>query len=305
MRAADPFTPSALMTHDLFIGITSWNSQLFLPSCLQALQRTTKKFNTKICVLDNCSEDDSAGIARKHGAEVLVRSCTQPEALNILVNRSKAAYTLLIHADVILLNDTWFEVCRRKFGGGVVLISPEDIGCGPLTRPFGAGKPESSFMLFETKALKECRRIVWRRSKRIPIPRYEFDFSGGHVTHNIPQLLQAKGMRWHAMSVHASNREETPFFIPMEQPKVWADELGYLRYGLGNFYAIDGIVTHYHNWYDRVISTSQEKTKTKNASKEFPSDFIHQYSTRFLSDYQAEKIDLPRDLSSNRTPRAL
>jgi glycosyltransferase involved in cell wall biosynthesis len=305
MRAADPFTPSALMTHDLFIGITSWNSQLFLPACLEALRRTTKRINAKICVLDNCSEDDSAGIAKKHGAEVLVRSCTQPEALNILVKKSKSAYTLLIHADVILLNDTWFEVCHRKLGGGVVLISPEDIGCGPLTRPFGAGKPESSFMLFETKALKECRQIVWRRTKRIPVPRYEFDFSGGHVTHNIPQLLQARGMRWHPMKVHASNRDVTPFYIPMEQPKIWADELGYLRYGLGNFYSIDGIVTHYHNWYDRVISAGQEKTNTKNASKEFSADFIHQYSARFLSDFQTGKIDLPRDLSSTRTPQAL
>lgn len=293
------------MTHDLFVGITSWNSELFLPSCLQALLSTTKGIDTQICVLDNVSQDNSARIARNHGVDVLVRSCTQPEALNILIRRARATYTLLIHADVILLNSNWFNVCQGKLGGEIVLVSPEDIGCGPLTRPFGAGKPESSFMLFNTRALKMSRRIVWRKAKRIPIPHYEFDFSGGHVTHNIPQLLQARGLGWFPMNVHASNREKAPLYIPSEPPRVWSEELGLLRYGLGNFYSIDGVITHYHNWYDRVITANKKDSATKSGSKEFPADFINQYSSRFLADYQGGKIDLPLDLCSNRKPKAL
>lgn len=297
------------MTHDLFVGVTSWNSELFLPLCLQALQKTTQGINTHICVLDNVSQDGSVSIARKQGVDVVVRSCTQPEALNMLIRRSKATYTLLIHADVIMLNNSWFQLCRSKMGDGIVLVSPEDIGCGPLTRPFGAGKPESSFMLFETKALKSARRIVWRSKKRIPIPRKEFDFSGGHVTHHIPHLLQARGLSWFAMGVHASNREETSFYVPSEPAKVWSPELGHLRYGLGNFYTIDGVITHYHNWYDRVITAKTEgaatKTASKAGSKEFPGDFINQYSSRFLADYQGGNVDLPRDLYSNRKPQAL
>jgi len=293
------------MTHDLFVGITSWNSELFLPSCLQALQSTTRGIETHVCVLDNISQDDSARIARKHGVDVVVRSCTQPEALNMLIRRSKATFTLLIHADVILLNECWFQVCRSKLVGNIVLVSPEDIGCGPLTRPFGAGKPESSFMLFDTHALKSSRRVVWRRSKRIPLPRYEFDFSGGHVTHNIPLLLHGRGLNWHPMAVHASSWEEVPLYIPSEQPKIWSDELGHLRYGLGNFYTIDGVITHYHNWYDRVITASKIGAAAKGSSKEFPADFITQYSNRFLADYQEGRVDLPRDLYSKRMPKAL
>lgn len=293
------------MIHDLFVGVTSWNSELFLPLCLQALQKTTRGIDAQLCVLDNVSQDDSAAIARRQGVDVVVRSCTQPEALNMLIRRSNATYTLLIHADVIMLNDGWFSLCKSKLRGDIVLVSPEDIGCGPLTRPFGAGKPESSFMLFETKALKRSRRIVWRRKKRIPIPRREFDFSGGHVTHHIPQLLQARGLSWFPMGVHPSNREETIFYAPAERPKIWADELGHLRYGLGNFYSIDGVITHYHNWYDRVITAKANGVATKPGSKEFPADFINQYSSRFLTDYKEGRVDLPRELNSNRKPQAL
>ncbi len=43
------------MTPDLFIGITSWNSALFLPHCLEAIRATTAGVATKVVVLDNCS----------------------------------------------------------------------------------------------------------------------------------------------------------------------------------------------------------------------------------------------------------
>ncbi len=293
------------MNHDLFVGITSWNSQLFLPSCLQALKRTTRTANIQVCVLDNLSQDHSAQIARDNGADVIVRSCSQPEALNILIRRSKATYTLLIHADVIVLNNSWFQLCLSKLVDKVVLVSPEDIGCGPLTRPFGVNKPESSFMLFKTDALKNSRSLKWRKKRGIPLPRYEFDFSGGHVTHNIPQLLKTRGMSWYPMRVHPSNKGREPFYIPTVQPTIWSEELSYLQYGLGNFYSIDGIITHYHNWYDRVATSVRPQAANKPNSKEFPADFINQYSSRFLSDYHSDQVDLPDDLSTSRTPRAL
>jgi hypothetical protein len=40
-----------------------------------------------------------------------VRRCTQPEALRELVRRSRGAYTLLLHADVILLASEWLQRC--------------------------------------------------------------------------------------------------------------------------------------------------------------------------------------------------
>lgn len=291
---------------DLFVGITSWNSELFLPHCLDALRRCTPSASLRICVLDNGSSDHSAELARQRGAEVLVRACTQPEALQTLVRRSRGTYTLLLHADVILLDPHWFERCTARLTGSTVLVSPEDIGCGPLTRPFGAGMPESSFLLFRTEGLRRCRRLTWHRRHRLPIVRREFDFSGSHVTHNIPRRLAERGLSWQPMQVHVSNAETEPWFVPDQPPDLWCEELGHLRYGLGNFYGLDGQITHYHNWYDRVITPAGAAAPAAGgARRSFPPAFINAYSQRFLADLQADAVDLPRDRSGSRQPRAL
>jgi glycosyltransferase involved in cell wall biosynthesis len=265
------------MASELFIGITSWNSQMFLPTCLQAIRVTTAHLRVRVCVVENVSSDASARIAEEHGAEVISRSCTQPEALNLLLRRSREPHTLLMHADVVLLHPHWYELCQARLSPEVALVSPEDIGCGPLTRPFGVGKPESSFLFFRTEALRRCRRLVWHRRHRIPVPRLEFNFSGGHVTHN----------------------------MPAEPPPIWSEELGYLRYGLGNFYGIDDELTHHHNWYDRVGSRKPQPEGSGKLRREFPGAFIRQYSDRFQADHQADRVDLHRDLHAVRVPQAL
>ncbi len=288
---------------DLFVGITSWNSALFLPHCLASLRRTTNGLRSRLFVLDNASTDASAELARAGGAEVLVRRCTQPQALQQLVRMSTGHFTLLIHADVILLAPDWFDRCTARLRDTTVLVSPEDIGCGPLTRPFGRGMPESSFLLFDTQGLRRARRLVWHRRHRIPYPRREFDFSGGHVTHNIPRRLAERGLSWHPMNVYVSNAEPEALFTPDADVTLWSEELGHLRYGLGNFYGLDGAITHYHNWYDRMITPRPAGAEAPR--RQFPAAFINAYSQRFLADLQADRIDLPRDLNSNRQPVAL
>jgi glycosyltransferase involved in cell wall biosynthesis len=292
-------------TNSIFVGITSWNSQLFLPHCLRSLIETTKGQNVSICVLDNNSTDDSVAIAQAFGVEVIQMGCTQPQALSFLINHSKADYTLLIHSDVILVDPRWPLLCMDKIEGKVVLVSPEDIGCGPMTRPFGINKPESSFMFFNTKLIKKCRKIIMRPSRNRIFPQYEFDFNGSHVTHNIPAILSRHGYRWFAMNVLTSNFVSEPLFRPTKPPAVWSDELMYLRYGLGNFYSIDGIITHYHNWYDRISTRPHSEFNTANSKKDFPADYIKDYTSRFLSDYQKNNLDLPIDLNTRRPPKAL
>jgi hypothetical protein len=44
---------------------------------------------------------------------------------------------------------------------------------------------------------------------------------------------------------------------------------------------------------------------TSNGEREFPAAFINAYSQRFLADYQAGRVDLPRDLRTDRVPVAL
>ena len=294
-----------MTSSELFIGITSWNSELFLPHCLDALRRTTAGLSSRICVLDNGSTDRSAALARERGAEVVVRRCSQPDALNALLRRSRSPYTLLIHADVILLHPGWFELCRARFSNGVALVSPQDIGCGPLTRPFGAGKPESSFLLMHTERFRRCRRIHWRRRGRWQRPRREIDFHAPHITHHLPDELRRQGLDWVPMDVYVSNRASEPLFTPSSPPSVWSEELSYLRYGLGNFYGLDGTITHYHNWYDRIEARQKTEAAPPPGRKDFPVDFIRSYTSRLLEDYTAGRLELPTDLSTTRTPRAL
>jgi glycosyltransferase involved in cell wall biosynthesis len=293
------------LSNSIFVGITSWNSQLFLPHCLHSLIETTQGQDISICVLDNNSTDDSVAIARTFGVEVIQMGCTQPQALSYLINRSQSDYTLLIHSDVILIDPRWPLLCKDKINGTVVLVSPEDIGCGPMTRPFGLNMPESSFMFFNTKLIKKCRQLVILPTRNRFFPRFEFDFTGHHVTHNIPTILSRHGFRWFAMNVLTSNVVSEPLFRPSKPPKVWSDELMYLRYGLGNFYSIDGIITHYHNWYDRISAKSHPPVDNVDSKKDFPADFIYDYTLRFLSDYQQNKLDLPIDLNIRRPPKAL
>ena len=293
---------------DIFIGITSWNSELFLPHCLRAILRTTKSLRRRVVVLDNRSTDQSATIASQMGAEVIVRSCSQADGLNFLLRCAHSPYVLLLHADVALLSDRWFELCVEKVSSdGVALVSPEDIGCGPYSRPFGLGKPESSFLFFATKHLSRIRELRWGRWRGIPIPQFDVNFYGNHVTHDLPARLKAKNLTWCPMDVHISSEVSNPIYVPSFKPTVWSDELCYLKYGLGNFYSLDGTITHYHNWYDRVERNVElASTRTTAANGEgFPLAYIKTYTDAFLRDYANDELTLPNPAKSNRVPKAL
>ena len=198
-----------------------------------------------------------------------------------------------------MLNPSWFALCRSKITGRSVLVSPEDIGCGPLTRPFGAEKPESSFLFFLTSALRDLRSIIWLRRGLVRVPRVHIDFYGPHITHNIPTKLAKRGLAWFKMDVHWSDPVPEPIYKPDTRPKIWSSELAYLRYGLGNFYSIDGTITHYHNWYDRVRHSSNAK------ASEFPLKYVDLYTAAFLADYDRGQLAIPPAIKSDRKPMAL
>ena len=161
---------AALMAHDLYVGITTWNSAAFLPHSLAALRRNTDERRTRLMILDNFSTDNTVEIARRFGAEVVQRHSSQAMALADLFNFSRSELTLLLHADVVLLTPEWLEVCAQHLDGIVALVSPEDIGCGPFTRPWGREKPESSFLLFRTALARPTRQWQWRqRFKRLAL----------------------------------------------------------------------------------------------------------------------------------------
>jgi glycosyltransferase involved in cell wall biosynthesis len=287
-------------TSDLFVGVTTYNSELWIPLCLESLKRTVP--HASVAIVDNGSVDKTTAIARDYGVRVTHKLCSQPDALNILLGMADRPYTLLIHADVVLMSPRWFEVVKSKLKDGIILASPEDIGCGPYTRPWGKDKPESSFLFFSTKKLAALRDRQWYLRWGIPLFRRQFDFYGDHITYNIPLRLIRSRFDWAPMSVHVSDNLAEPYYVPdFDLPRWhWKPELGYIRYGLGNFYSINGVVTHYHNWYDRKIDRIKfyhEKETLESNGQGLPVAYLQSYTSNFIDDYRSDRVVIPTGLS--------
>ena len=287
---------------DLFVGITTWNSEKFIDHCLNSISITTNGLKSSVVVLDNQSTDETVKISKKHGAKTIVKKCSQKDALNYLLNISRAKYTLLIHADVVFLSDKWFELCSNRIDGKIILVSPEDIGCGPYTRPYGINMPESSFLFFDTQKIMSLRKVSWTRDYIIPLPVKRLDLYIKHVTHNIPALLARHGYSWFIMNVLISDKLDEPVYEPTTMPAEWSEEIAFLRYGLGNFYSIDNEITHYHNWFDRISNVSKREVVSKTS---FPVEYIQIYTDNFLNDLQNDSLILPSPIPSNRQPKSL
>lgn len=283
------------MKHDLFVGITTWNSEQFLAHCLASVRRTTGGLSTQIGVVDNLSQDRSAEIARDHGATIRLEHCSQAIALNRLLEMSTARVTLLLHSDVILLSPDWYATCVGHLTENVALVSPEDIGCGPLTRTYGRGMPESCFMLFDTEKALRARTWGWTRRRGVPWPRQHLDFDHYYVTHDLPETLARRGYGWKPMRVHASPKERVAVYEPPFTPEYWSEEFSYLRYGMGNFYSLDGCITHYHNWFDRVpkdVPVDSLET-TEGDGRGLPLAYLSLCTRRFIDDLQSGTLVLP------------
>ena len=284
------------MAVELFVGVTTWNSELFLEHCLRSIRKTTDGLHARIGVVDNRSADRSAEIAKDFGAQVHVEYCNQAIALNRLLSMSDGRRTLLLHSDVVLLSPKWYSVCNAHLHGNVALISPEDVGCGPLTRPYGKGMPESCFLLFDTGKAMAMREWIWTRRKGMPWPEKRLDLEHYYVTHDLPANLARHGYTWLPMRVHASPKSGRPVYVPPFTPQYWSDELSYLRYAMGNFYSLDGEITHYHNWFDRVpkeIPLDSLET-TEGNGKGLPMAFLSLGTRNFIEDLKADRVVLPR-----------
>ena len=78
------------MKDELFVGVTTWDSEQFLEHCLRSVRKTTQGLRIRIGVVDNFSTDRSVAIARDVGAEVRTERCSQAIALNRLLSMSMA-----------------------------------------------------------------------------------------------------------------------------------------------------------------------------------------------------------------------
>jgi glycosyltransferase involved in cell wall biosynthesis len=287
----------------LFIGMATWNSARFLEACLSQIEKTCAGTRYQVGIVDNGSTDGTLDIARSFGCRTEVRESSFPDALNRLVSWSRADYTLFMHSDTILLNPGWFELCASKLVGTNVLVSPQDIGCGPYTRPWGRNMPESSFMLFRTADLRRMRNVRWVRRFRLRMPQRVVNFYSNHCTHFLPDELARRGFTWVPMKVHLSRHLDQPVYTPDPQARCWSEELAHLEYGLGNFYSLDGTFTHYHNWYERLLDNETSKRQPDQAG--IPLDYVAARSRQFLRDLEAGAVALPDVTLPEREPAAI
>jgi glycosyltransferase involved in cell wall biosynthesis len=289
----------AMSRSSLSIGMTVFNDAHLLDDCLRLLARNTPP-GTNVVAFDNGSTDGSDAILARHHIRTIRRAHTsQPDALNILISELRSRYVLLLHSDVFLLGGRWFEDCAALIDSGHALVSPQDHGMGDYLRTGGVGKPESSFLFFDAEKLNRLRRVtpahlVKRLVRRRCGPLRAFPFYSSHLTHQIPDLLQSAGMTWFPMEVIPSERLAEPWYRPgpITGAINWNDEWGYLDYGFGNFYLLNGAATHYHNWYSRNLRADLPPD-AKNG-EHVPMTYISGYTDRFLADLRADSVRIPR-----------
>jgi glycosyltransferase involved in cell wall biosynthesis len=278
---------------ELRVGLTTWNDAEAVELCLSSIARTLAAVPHEVVVVDYHSTDTTAELAHRAGAKVIVRDWSQSDALNHLLLTSHTEYTLLIHSDVILLADDWYPRVRAALEGTIVLVSPEDIGAGPFVRAaIGAGMPESSFLFWRTSGARQLRPLMPRaplRAARARLPLRAVNLYHRHVTHYLPELLARQGLSWRAMDVLHSPTSE-PWFVPDDLPgTTWEPLWGRLAYGFGNFYALDGTITHFHQWYSRRSEFATDGLNDDGV----PVAYLNEAAARFQRDYSAGRLKLP------------
>lgn len=278
---------------DLRVGITCRDDREALELCLESLHATISDVEHEVVVADAGSTDGSVDVARAAGARVVTVDWSQAESLNHLLLTSRARYTLLLHSDVVLLDPTWYPRVREALTGGIALVAPEDTGLGPhLRASYGAGNPESSFLFWDTtRARRLCvadlRRLPHRL--RVGLPLRVLDLGDRHVTHRIPAALRRRGLGWRPLEVLASPEVE-PWFTGSPPPGAnWDPAWGRLAYGFGNFYALDGVLTHYHQWYTRFSTRSRDELNDDGV----PVRFLVEAAERFRADYRRGTVRVP------------
>ena len=84
------------------VVVVSYNSASYLPVCLDSLRGT----GAEIIVVDNASADDSAAVARQHGARVIANSENRglAAAANQGARATAAEFLLFLNPDTVLLD---------------------------------------------------------------------------------------------------------------------------------------------------------------------------------------------------------
>jgi glycosyltransferase involved in cell wall biosynthesis len=123
---------------DISVVVAAYNEERLLPRCLDALARQTGAQRVEVIVVDNASTDDTAKIAREHGAIVLRED--QPGAPNAKargVGVARGRLVAVMDADSVCPPD-WLERIVARFdadAGLIGLSGPARYLGGPFWTP--------------------------------------------------------------------------------------------------------------------------------------------------------------------------
>src|SRR5438132_8752378 len=115
------------MTLPVTANIVTYNSALVLPECISGLRRHVAP--DQLLVIDNASTDGSAGVARDHGAEVVVNHVNQGfgAGCNLGARLAENDVLLFVNPDVCVTSADPLRlreiIDRRPFG----LIAPREL----------------------------------------------------------------------------------------------------------------------------------------------------------------------------------
>ncbi|MEU7927600.1 glycosyltransferase family 2 protein [Micromonospora sp. NPDC049801] len=104
-------------------------------------------------VVDNCSSDDSAGVAQEMGAQVirLPENVGFSRANNIGLRQAAGEYVLFANPDLEITSTEGFEVLRRHLDAHGGLAAPQLLSSDGVVQPNGRGFPYATAKLGNRK----------------------------------------------------------------------------------------------------------------------------------------------------------
>jgi len=131
---------------DLSIIIVNYNVRQFLESALNSITKALSGIEGEIIVVDNASDDDSAGMVRRSFPKVIVIENTEnlgfARANNIALKRARGRFLLLINPDTVVQEDTintmlrFFENHPDAGLAGCKILNPDGSFQLPCRRSF-------------------------------------------------------------------------------------------------------------------------------------------------------------------------
>lgn len=191
----------------LYFVVLTWNSAAYIQNCLQAIF-AMRQFNSRVCVIENGSEDGTAGMidafAQANGLQGRIEVILLPENQGTTKPRNMGLKKVPPGTDYICILDSDTAVEAEAFEAmSALLHSRPEVGmAGPLLRGEGGVQMSGrNFPVITAKLLKALPfAAAQKRGAALEAPQnaqkdacYEVDYLMSACWLMRPQLLQTAG----------------------------------------------------------------------------------------------------------------